>query len=123
VSSQERAIGDVALISEMDKQSGWVGNKHQQHWLFYGFDTKSKRVLAHVLGPRTTETLRRLLQLLKRFSIGMFTADCWPSYQQQLSQPKHRISKIFTQRIERHDLTLRIPSIAELGAQFAFPNP
>jgi insertion element IS1 protein InsB len=107
VSSQQRAIDDVALICEMDEQWGWVGNKRQQHWLFYGFDTKRKKVLAHVFGPRTTETLRRLLQLLKKFSIGMFTTDGWPSYQQHLPQPKHLVGKIFTQRIERHNLTLR----------------
>jgi insertion element IS1 protein InsB len=55
----------------MDEQWGWVGNKRHQHWLFYGFDTKRKKVLAHVFGPRNIETLRRLLQLLKKFSIGM----------------------------------------------------
>ena len=107
MSSQQRAIADEALICEMDEQWGWVGNKRRQHWLFYGFDTKRKKVLAHVFGPRTSETLRRLLQLLKKFSIGMFTTDGWPSYQQQLFQTKHLVGKIFTQRIERHNLTLR----------------
>ena len=93
----------------MDEQWGWVGNKRQQHWLFYGFDTKRKKVLAPVFGPRSVETLRRLLCLLKNFSIGMFTTDGWPGYQQMISQRQHLIGKIFTQRIERHHLTLRTP--------------
>lgn len=31
----------------------------------------------------------------------------WPNYQQQISPLKHLVGKIFTQRIERHNLTLR----------------
>jgi insertion element IS1 protein InsB len=87
--------------------SSWVGNKRQQIWLFYGFDTKRKKVLAHVFGPRTAGILKRLLHLLKEFSIGMFTTDGWPSYESQISQCKHLVGKICTQRIERHNLTLR----------------
>jgi insertion element IS1 protein InsB len=75
--------------------------------LYGTLDTKRKKVLAHVFGPRNIETLRRLLQLLKKFSIGRFTIDGWPGYQQQISQHKHLVGKIFTQRIERHNLTLR----------------
>ncbi len=39
--------------------------------------------------------------------MGRFTTDGWPNYQQQLSQLKHLVGKILTQRIERHHLTLR----------------
>ena len=107
MSHHPQAIADVALICEMDEQWGWVGNKRQQHWLFYAFDTKRKKVLAHVFWRRSAETLKYLLQLLKRFSIGMFTTDGWPIYQEQIAQLKHLVGKIFTQRIERHNLTLR----------------
>ncbi len=39
--------------------------------------------------------------------MGRFTTDGWPNYQQQLSQWKHLVGKVLTQRIERHHLTLR----------------
>ena len=41
--------------------------------------------------------------------LGMFTTDGWLNYQQQLPHLKHLVGKIFTQRIERHNLTLRTP--------------
>jgi insertion element IS1 protein InsB len=75
--------------------------------LYGTLDTKRKKVLARVFGPRTVGTLKHLLHLLKRFSIGMFTTDGWSSYESQISQCKHLVGKIFTLRIERHNLTLR----------------
>jgi insertion element IS1 protein InsB len=75
--------------------------------LYGTLDTKRKKVLAHVFGQRTVGTLKHLLHLLKRFSIGMFTTDDWPNYVSQISQCKHLVGKIFTQRIEPHKLTLR----------------
>ncbi|MEW9809321.1 MAG: IS1 family transposase [Candidatus Symbiodolus clandestinus] len=49
-------IDDLALICEMDEQWDFVGNKSRQHWLWYAFDTKRKRAIAHVFGPRTKQT-------------------------------------------------------------------
>ncbi|WP_436298263.1 IS1 family transposase [unidentified bacterial endosymbiont] len=64
-------------------------------------------MLSHVFGPRSIEILRRSLCLLKKFSIGRFTTDGWPGYQRMISQRQPWIGKIFTQRIKRHNLTLR----------------
>jgi insertion element IS1 protein InsB len=45
--------------------------------------------------------------LLAPFSIGMITSDNWGSYAREVSKDKHLTGKIFTQRIERNNLTLR----------------
>ena len=58
-------------------------------------------------GPRTDETCRELLALLTPFNIGMLTTDEWGSYTRALPKEKHLTGKIFTQRIERNNLTLR----------------
>jgi len=91
----------------MDEQWGWVGSKRRQHWLWYAFDTKRKKAIAHVFGPRTKQTLEHLLGLLKKFSIGFFTTDNYLMYKELLIKSKHLAGKIFTQRIERNNLTLR----------------
>lgn len=66
------------------------------------------RDTSRVLGISKTTVIRRLKKLAPaQVSIGMFTTDGWPSYQQQICQLKHLVGKIFTQRIERHNLTLR----------------
>ena len=39
--------------------------------------------------------------------IGMITSDEWSSYGREVPKDKHLTGKIFTQRIERNNLTLR----------------
>nr|ULG19805.1 transposase [Yersinia frederiksenii] len=64
-------------------------------------------MLAYTFGPRTDETCRELLTLLAPFSISMITSDNWGSYAREVPKDKHLTGKIFTQRIERNNLTLR----------------
>ncbi|EFG4207902.1 IS1 family transposase, partial [Escherichia coli] len=71
------------------------------------YNTKTGGVLAYTFGPRTDETCRELLALLTPFNIGMLTTDEWGNYTRALPKEKHLTGKIFTQRIERNNLTLR----------------
>lgn len=48
-----------------------------------------------------------MLALLTPFSIGMVTSDDWGSNAKEVPKKKHLAGKIFTQRIERNNLTLR----------------
>ncbi|EIH1623494.1 IS1 family transposase [Escherichia coli] len=107
VTSSPVAHADVALICELDEQWSFVGSKAQQHWLWYAYNTKTCGVLAYTFDPRTDETCRELLALLTPFNIGMLTTDEWGSYIRALPKEKHLTGKIFTQRIERNNLTLR----------------
>lgn len=47
------------------------------------------------------------MALLTPLSIGMITSDNWGSYAREVPKEKHLTGKIFTQRIERNNLTLR----------------
>ncbi len=97
----------MALICELDDQWSFVGSKARQHWLWYAYNTKTGGVLAYTFGPRTDETCRELLALLTPFNIGMITSDDCGSYGREVPKDKHLTGKIFTQRIERNNLTLR----------------
>lgn len=70
-------------------------------------DSKRKKVLAYVFGPRADKKSRRLLCLLQHFKCGSIATDDRGSYGRQIPVHLHRIGKIFTQRIERHNLNLR----------------
>lgn len=98
---------DVALICELDDQWSFIGSKARQHWLWYTYNTKTGGGLAYTFGPRTDETCRELQALLTPFKIGMLTTDDWGSYARELPKEKYLTDKIFTQRIERNNLTLR----------------
>ena len=97
----------MALICELDEQWSYVGSKARQHWLWYAYNTKTGGVLAYTFGPRTDQTCRELLALLTPFNIGMLTSDDRGSYGRVVPKNKHLTGKIFTQRIERNNLTLR----------------
>ena len=47
------------------------------------------------------------MALLTPFNIGMITSDDRGSYAREVPKEKHLTGKIFTQRIERNNLTLR----------------
>lgn len=64
-------------------------------------------MLAYTFGPRTDETCRELLALLAPFNTGMLPTGDWGSYAREVPKEKHLTGKIFTQRIERNNLTLR----------------
>lgn len=51
--------------------------------------------------------LSTALALLSSFSTGMITSDNWGSYAGDVQKDKHLSGKIFTQRSERNNLTLR----------------
>ncbi|WNT52867.1 IS1 family transposase [Shigella dysenteriae] len=107
ITSSPVAHADVALICELDEQWSFVGSKARQHWLWYAYNTKTGGGLAYTFGPRTDETCRELLALLTPFNIRMITSDDWGSYGREVPKDKHLTGKIFTQRIERNNLTLR----------------
>ncbi len=97
----------MAFICELDEQWSYVGSKARQHWIWYAYNTKTGGVLAYTFGPRTDQTCRELLALLTPFNIGMLTSDDWGSYGREVPKNKHLTGKIFTQCIERNNLTLR----------------
>ncbi|HBS6775016.1 TPA: IS1 family transposase, partial [Klebsiella pneumoniae] len=107
ITSSPVAHADVALICELDEQWAFVGSKARQHWLWYAYNTKTGGVLAYTFGPRNDEICRELLALLTPFNIGMITSDDWGSYAREVPKDIHLTGKLFTQRIERNNLTLR----------------
>ena len=94
-------------LSVNSMSNGALSAKARQHWLWYAYNTKTEGVLSYTFGPRTYETCRELPALLTPFNIGMLTTDDWGSYARELPKEKHLTGKIFTQRIERNNLTLR----------------
>ncbi|EEW8418453.1 TPA: IS1-like element ISEc30 family transposase [Escherichia coli] len=107
ITSSPVTHADVAFICELDEQWSYVGSKARQHWIWYAYNTKTGGVLAYTFGPRTDQTCRELLALLTPFNIGMLTSDDWGSYGREVPKNKHLTGKIFTQCIERNNLTLR----------------
>lgn len=84
----------------------FVGNKKQQRWLWYAWEPRLKRIIAHAFGSRSKKTLRKLLGRLSGFSIAFWCSDNFSAYG-MLPDKKHITGKLYTQRIERENLNLR----------------
>lgn len=84
----------------------FIGNKKRQRWLLYAWDPRLKRIIVHVLGYRGKKTLCALLKLLSGFNVAFWCTDGYRAYNAELPDAKHIVSKLYTQRIERENLTL-----------------
>ncbi len=84
----------------------FVGNKKQQRWLWYAWEPRLKRIIAHAFGRRNKKTLRKLRGLLSGFSVGFWCTDNFNAYE-MLPNKKHITGKLYTQRIKRENLNLR----------------
>ena len=91
----------------MDEQWSVVGSKKNQRWLWYAWEPRFKRILAHAFGRRTDATLKKRLKLLKPYRFEFFCTDDWQSYSKHLPEEQHIIGKHFTQRIEFQNLNFR----------------
>ena len=97
----------VKVEAEMDEMWSFVGNKHQQRWLWHAIDHATGAVLAYVLAPHQDYAMTELLNLLSPFGITKFFTDAWGAYERILDPSVHVIGKSNTQKIERKHLTLR----------------
>ena len=91
----------------MDEQWSYVGNKKNQRWLWYAWEPRFKKVIAHAFGRRNEATLTSLLTLLAPYNFRFYCTDHLGMYRSYLPDGKHIASKKLTQRIERNNLTLR----------------
>ncbi|WP_099137728.1 IS1 family transposase [Xenorhabdus innexi] len=101
-------LGKVELefICEVDEMGSFVGNKKCQRWLWYAWEPRLKRIIAHAFGRRNKKTLKKLLKKLSKFKIAFWCTDNYRAYH-LLPSANHLVGKYFTQRIERENLTLR----------------
>ncbi|SFO05229.1 insertion element IS1 protein InsB [Xenorhabdus japonica] len=66
---------NIQLICEMDERGSFGGNKKNQRWLWYAWESRLKRIVAHVFGDRSRKTLDKLLTLLSPLTIPIVIED------------------------------------------------
>ena len=78
-----------------------MGNKKNQRWLWYAWEPRFKRIVAHAFGKRNSQAFKRLKSLLAPFTVNFFCTDDFSVYKAHLPREKHIVGKRYTQRIER----------------------
>ncbi len=49
---------NLSLICEVDEQWSFIGKKKNRRWLWYAWEPRYKRIIAHAFGKRNTDALR-----------------------------------------------------------------
>lgn len=93
--------------AELDEMWSFVGNKHNQRWLWHALDRCSGQVLGYVFGRRKDEVFLELKKLLEPFGIHTYCTDGWGAYERYIPEEQHQVGKRKTQQIERKHLGLR----------------
>ena len=85
----------------------FVERKGRKVWIWLAYHRKSRQILAWTVGDRSSATLDKLLKLLKVFKIRTHYTDNFMSYGEKISNENRVVGKMYTQGIERMNLTLR----------------
>ncbi|MGL9735185.1 MAG: IS1 family transposase [Symbiopectobacterium sp.] len=88
-----------------------LATKKRQRWLWYAWEPRweprLKRIIAHAFGSLSKKTLRKLLKLFSGFIVAFWCTDGYRVYNDELPKAKHIVGKLYTQRVERENRTLR----------------
>lgn len=87
----------IQLICEVDEMWSFVGNKKQQRWLWYAWESRFKRIVG--LRKRFAE----LLKLVSGFNVAFWCTNNFSVYD-VLTNENHITGKLYTQLIERENL-------------------
>ena len=92
---------------EMDELYTYAGNKHNDCWLIYAIEKRSRTVVDLVVGKRTTENIKRVTDTILMFLPKKIYTDKLNIYPALLDISIHKAGRYITNRIERLNLTLR----------------
>ena len=91
----------------MDERWSYGRRKSNPRWLWHAMDHHTGAVLADVFGRRKDKAFLTLEELLEPFGLTHDDTDKWGAYTRHLEPEQHTVSKRYTQKIERQQLTLR----------------
>ncbi len=94
-------------VYEVDEMRTFVRSKREPVWIVYALDRASRRVAGFQVGSRTNRTLDSVLEILRRARARRIYTDRLRQYATLIHRAIHRTLAYGTNRIERHNLTLR----------------
>ncbi len=92
---------------EVDELFTYVGNKKNIQWIMYAMNRETKRVIDFVVGARTSENAKILINKLLDLNPTKIYTDRLNIYPNLILNEIHSIRRFGTNHIERNNLTLR----------------
>jgi IS1 family transposase len=94
-------------VFEVDELWTYIGRKDNEHWVAYGLDKATGRVIDFVIGKRTKGTLKLLIDNLLNFQAKKIRTDNLTIYQRLIPAAIHQRGAYCINHIERKNLSIR----------------
>ncbi len=105
---QKPVFKETGQSYEIDELKTFCGNKDNELWLIYAINRKSKQVMEFLVGRRTKENIKQVIDTLLKLEPKHIYSDRLNIYPALLPVNIHRVYPKCTNYIERKNLTLRI---------------
>lgn len=92
-------------VYEVDEIKTFVGRKKEHIWIAYALNRTDKSIACFSVGPRTNETLSKVLNKLS--NAHRIYTDKLRQYKTLIPATIHKTTNRGTNHIERHNLTIR----------------
>lgn len=99
--------GNSELIVEADELRTYIGNKNHEYWVIYAMDRRGKEIIEMTTGRRTSENIKKVIDKVLNFTPKKICTDRLNIYPSLIPKTIHQAGRRITNRIERHNLTLR----------------
>jgi IS1 family transposase len=92
---------------EVDERWTYIGRKDNECWVAYALDREARQVVDFVIGKRTKNTLKELIERLLKAKPKTIRTDKLTIYQRLIPKIIHRSGAYLINRIERKNLSMR----------------
>ncbi|WP_299274109.1 IS1 family transposase [uncultured Psychroserpens sp.] len=92
---------------EVDELWSFIGNKDNVTWITYAIERQTKTVIDFIVGRKTSENIKPLINKLLLLNPKRIYTDRLNIYPSIIPKAIHKRFQYCTNKIERHNLTLR----------------
>lgn len=92
---------------EIDEMRTYIGNTENECWIMYALNKATGRVIDFVVGRRTKENIKKVVDTVLRLNPKRIFTDGWNVYPGLIPKEKHIKSAHRINHIERRNLNLR----------------
>ena len=92
---------------EMDELRTYCGNKTNECWIMYAINKTTGKVIDFVVGRRTKTNIKQVIDNVLQLNPKRIYTDGLNIYPSLIPKNQHKVFSYCTNKIERHNLTLR----------------
>jgi IS1 family transposase/transposase-like protein len=106
-SIQKPEYDEENQVYEMDELRTYCGNKNRECWIMYAINKTTGKIIDFIVGRRTKSNIIQVVNSILLLNPKSIYTDGLNIYPAIIPKPVHKVFRYCTNKIERHNLTLR----------------